>query len=291
MSLTYRTLLAETWRRTIGGQGPGSRRGRKSHGFSPELLEPRCLLSTVTEYPAVKVNGVASPREIVSAAGKLWYTDPTANAIGMIDPANPGNPQLITQGVPTSPTGSPTGLTVDPNGNLWFTLTRGIGKLNAANPAQPMTIYGDAYHGVGGLSAQAQITSIAAAPDGKVWFTDVTSYNNAPKGALGWVDPANPSTVHEVAIPSDKLGIASYDSRIIAGPSGSLWFTEATLSGGGVTSSAIAVYFPSFGADWRDPPVGRQPESPVAGGRARQQRLVHRVGGGPGAALPRRLSA
>ena len=92
MSLTYRTLLAETWRRTIGGQGPGSRRGRKSRGFSPELLEPRCLLSTVTEYPAVKVNGVAAPREIVSAAGKLWYTDPAANAIGMIDPADPGIP-------------------------------------------------------------------------------------------------------------------------------------------------------------------------------------------------------
>ena len=120
-------------------------------------------------------------------------------------------------------------------------------EAEASNPAQPMTIYGAEYHGVGGLSAQAQITSIAAAPDGKVWFTDVTSYNNAPKGALGWIDPANPSTVNEVPIPSDKLGIASYDSRIIAGPSGSIWFTEATLSGGAVTSSKIAVYFPSSG--------------------------------------------
>ena len=54
-------------------------------------------------------SNVAAPTEIVSAAGKLWYTDPAANGIGMIDPANPGNPQLITQGVPTSPTGARAG--------------------------------------------------------------------------------------------------------------------------------------------------------------------------------------
>ena len=62
----------------------------------------------------------------------------------MIDPANPDNPQLITQGVPTSPPGNPTGLTVDRYGNLWFTLTRGIGKLNAFNPTQGITVYGAA---------------------------------------------------------------------------------------------------------------------------------------------------
>ena len=126
-------------------------------------------------------------------------------------------------------------------------MTRGIGKLNASNPTQPMTIYGDTYPAPGRAVCPGADHEHRGRAGREGLVHRRLLLQQRPEGALGWIDPANPSTVHEVAIPSDKVGIAFYDSQIIAGPSGSLWFTEATLSGGGVTSSAIAVYFPSSG--------------------------------------------
>src|SRR3954463_11794762 len=103
MSRTYQIGLVEILRRGVGRGRSAVRRVRRVRAFSPELLEPRCLLSTVTEYPLPPVTGTTpAPLEIVKAAGKLWYTDPATNSIGMIDPADPGHPQSFTQGLPNN---------------------------------------------------------------------------------------------------------------------------------------------------------------------------------------------
>src|SRR4051794_16386032 len=248
MSRTYQIGLVEILRRGVGRGRSAVRRGRRVRAFSPELLEPRCLLSTVTEYPLPPGTGTTpAPLEIVKAAGKLWYTDPATNSIGMIDPADLGHPQSFSQGLPNNPPGKPTGLTVGPDGNVWFTVTHGIGMLNTTDPAHPIRVFDTAQ----GLPAKALPTSITVGPDatGKpvIWFTDAFSYSNGTLGALGMIDPSNPAAFAEYPLPANLQGIAFFDSRIIAGPGGSLWFTEAKLNNSTIVSSAIGLFLPASG--------------------------------------------
>lgn len=269
MRQTHRRWLVGTrlgriaWRDRSDG-----RKVRRGRTFAPEPLETRELLSTVTEYSLPTVNGKnAAPQAIVSAAGKLWYADPANNLIGMIDPADPAHPQTITQGLPTNPAGNPTEMVVGPDGNLWFTLTHGIGMLNTADPSHTITVI-TAANGAQGIRPNALPQGITAGQDGKIWFTDAFSDNDAPRGALGWIDPAHPTAVVEYAIPANLQGFALFGSQITAGPNGSLWFTEAKLnSAGALVSSAIGALYPTAPNPWLEiaMPAGRVPRGIAMG--------------------------
>ena len=61
--------------------------------------------------------------------GNLWFTDPGANAIGMI---NPTTHAISSFTIPTAGAG-PHGITAGPDGNLWFT-EHGANAIGMINP-------------------------------------------------------------------------------------------------------------------------------------------------------------
>ena len=94
--------------------------GRTRVRFRLEGLEDRCLLSgisAITEFSDPQ-QGSCVPRGITAGPdGNLWFTEPGANKIGMINPTT----DAITEfPIPTANSG-PAGITAGPDGNLWFT--------------------------------------------------------------------------------------------------------------------------------------------------------------------------
>ena len=204
---------------------------RRAQQLALESLESRCLLSTIAEYPTPRLSSgnVALPAEITSTGGKLWFTE-SGGAIGMVNPSTPGTIVSYSQGLIS--TAGPQGITVGSDGNIWFTESGAgaIGMLSTSNPTSNIQNYTQ------GLLAQAHPVGITSVPGGDIWFTD--TYNNA----IGWINPSSPSTITEIQVPSSLVGIVNFNSQIIAGPGGNLYFTEHLQA---TEQSAIGIYNPS----------------------------------------------
>jgi streptogramin lyase/uncharacterized protein YkwD len=99
---------------------------------------------------------------------------------------------------------APSGITVGPDGNLWFTEYGGnkVAKITPAGAITEFAVNGNPF-------------GITAGPDGNLWFTE-TSGNK-----IGRITPDG-STVKEFPIPTST----SYPFGITVGPDGNLWFTE-----------------------------------------------------------------
>ena len=100
----------------------------------------------------------------------------------------------------------PNGITVGPDGNLWFTerLANQIGMINAST---------DAITEFPLPTANAGPAGIVAGPDGNLWFTEGDANN------VGMINPTTHG-ISEFSLPSTTVGPAG----ITAGPDGNLWF-------------------------------------------------------------------
>jgi streptogramin lyase len=158
--------------------------------------------------------GRASADRITAGAdGNIWFTDAGHRKVGRITSAG-----AITEfGLPDTG-GSPYGIAVGPDKNIWITVT-GVGqgrqdwigristsgevtKFSAGSPIDP--------------ASWTSPEGIAAGPDGNIWFTEASA------GRIGRMTPAGVLT--EFPIPS---GQASSPRAIVAGPDGNLWFIES----------------------------------------------------------------
>jgi streptogramin lyase len=183
------------------------------------------------------------PLEVTSAAGLLWFTDQQTGGIGSINPAA-ANPASTLQEYTQTLAGTlPQAITTGSDGNVWFTeaATKSIGILSTSNPAGPIFQFN--FSTMQGALNGAVPTSITTGPDGNIWFTDPL-YNQ-----LGRIT-VTPNPANDVAtafpVPAGLLGFNSLQSRIISGPGGKLYFTEATFNVGfTVSSSAIGSYNPA----------------------------------------------
>jgi len=102
----------------------------------------------------------------------------------------------------------PYGITMGPDGNVWFTEEVG-NKIGRITPGSVNTI---AEFPIPGFGPQG----ITAGPDGNLWFTEYFANN------IGRITPGSPNTVTEFPIPT----VGSFPSCITVGPDGNLWFTE-----------------------------------------------------------------
>jgi len=174
--------------------------------FRLEGLEERCLLSGIsgyTEYPVP--SGNSTFRITLGPDGNLWFTDPGANAIGMINPTTHATSEFA---IPTANSGLGD-ITSGPDGNLWFTEWR-AGKIGMINPTT---------HAIAEYTAIAGgdsfMRGITAGPDGNLWF-GVTAVE------IGMINP----TTHAISVftlPNNGYGIWG----ITAGPDGNVWFMES----------------------------------------------------------------
>jgi virginiamycin B lyase len=169
--------------------------------------------------------------------GNVWFTDPSTNALGKI---NPANPTTITEvAVPATMVGFlqfPSTRIVAAGGKLWFTevklnssseiLQTAIGSYNpASNTWSEVVVPGGAGQHPYGLTV---------APDGRIWFSVVST-----TASLGVINPTTtPPSLTEIPVPPPAGGTVPWPNRIVAGPDGTIWFTDRA-------NAAIGQYNPS----------------------------------------------
>jgi streptogramin lyase len=168
---------------------------------------------TVTSFPIPTAD--SGPRGIAAGPdGNLWFTEFFEDKIGRITTAG-----VITEFVLPTTISGPWGIAAGPDGNLWFTELLGskIGKITTSGKITEFELP------AGCVPPHSQIPScfprsIAAGPDGNLWFTE-----NGDK--IGRITTAGVVTEFTLPFSFDANGIA-------AGPDGNLWFTASSGGGG-----------------------------------------------------------
>jgi virginiamycin B lyase len=163
----------------------------------------------VTEFPVPSTLG--DPWEItLGPDGNLWFTE-IGDYFNPDNPANVANIGRITPSgvitefpVPTKAS-APNGITVGPDGALWFTENHGnqIGRITTSGAISEFPI----------PTPNAAAIGIAAAVDGNLWFTEQFGQR------IGRISTSG--QVREFPLPNGGNPVG-----ITAGPDGALWFPE-----------------------------------------------------------------
>jgi streptogramin lyase len=223
-----------------------------------ELLEGRCLLSSVTTFPIPGQNADTfswdGSAHIVSGPdGNLWFTDPGNGQIDRVTPQGqitpfplPVHNGVSTGGGTSSGSGgpvpdpvlapddpSPDDIVAGPDGNLWFTES-GADRIGRITPGGTITEFTTP-------TAGSNPTGIASGADGNVWFIESGTND------IGRIAPAG--VITEFTTPN--LDLSSTDN-MVKGPGGDVWFIAFDPNGndeiarvntaGKVTASALNAY-------------------------------------------------
>ncbi len=206
-----------------------------------------------TEFgPGPVPGGGAEAGPVLGPDGNVWFAIGSYKSLGIgrITPLG----EISGFGGLSPQTRSVGPFTAGPDGNVWFAL-RGLEEYDAqgnrvtsgystaigrVRPSGEVATFGECLH------TGPQYTgpnSIAAGPDGNVWFTNHTTRSlpnvGTPPG-IGRIAPSGEITEYRAG-----LRYASSPDGIVAGPDGSLWFTDRELHAIGriVPSSAPANTF------------------------------------------------
>jgi virginiamycin B lyase len=197
--------------------------------------------------PGPVPGGGAEVGPVLGPDGNVWFAIGSYKSLGIgrITPAG-----AITGFGGISPQTRSLGpFAAGPDGNVWFT-ARGLEEYDAqgnrvtsgystaigrVTPSGEVTTFGECLH------TGPQYTgpnSIAAGPDGNVWFTNHTTRslpNIGTPPAIGRITPGGEITEYRAG-----MLYASSPDGIVAGPDGALWFTDRELKAIGrlVPSSA-----------------------------------------------------
>jgi virginiamycin B lyase len=207
----------------------------------------------ITEFgPGPVAGGGAEVGPVLGLDGNVWFAIGSYKSLGIgrITPSG-----AITGFGGISPQTRSLGpFAAGPDGNVWFT-ARGLEEYDAqgnrvtsgystaigrVTPDGKVTTFGECLH------TGPQYTgpnSIAAGPDGNVWFTNHTTRslpNIGTPPAIGRITPSGEITEYRAG-----LSYASSPDDIISGPDGALWFADRELHSIGrvVPSSAPANTF------------------------------------------------
>ena len=177
--------------------------------------------TTVVNLPA----GYGQPLFVkVDSAGKVWFTMPVTNSIGVYDPAS----TTITQwAVPTSGAG-PWDLTIDSTGKIWFT-EHYVNKIASFDPVT------QSFHEVATPATNSNPYGITVDAANDVWFTE-----NTDAVALIGEYTAN-GTLNEFKIRNTQTGGTGLTPHLITiAPNGTVWWSEGWVSAIGTLNPAAA---------------------------------------------------
>ena len=202
---------------------------------------------TCTNYTTTNTSDLDDPTGITAADGDLWFTNfgsnGTGTTIGWLDPAAAPADQWNSS--PATGTGAdqtidgPEGITVGPDGNLWFTNT---GNSNGGTIGRITTkgaVTSPPYTGTGCTVPPCidDPTSITAAPDGEqaLWFT------NNQEDTIGQI--TTNGTVSNYRTYGGNYQIDG-PFGITAAPDGApqVWFTATGPGQGGIAAMATGQY-------------------------------------------------
>lgn len=206
--------------------------------FSNNALGRITPTGLVTQFSLSALGANTGPLDLVSnsADGFLYFTEFNTGRIGKINPAAGSDAAILaseTQSavVPSGAGAGVHGITVGPDGNLWFTEAN-VDRVGTINPAlTTITEF------IAGIAPGAAPVNIVTGPDGALWFTES---NNAARGAIGRITTGG--SVTEFLL----TGSNNDPADITVGPDGALWFTEAgsdrigrITTGGAITTFAL----------------------------------------------------
>jgi streptogramin lyase len=207
----------------------------------------------VTEFSLASLGTNTAPLDLVSdpANGFLYFTLSNTGRIARINPMAGTDAQILASEsesavVPSGAGAGVHGITVGPDGNLWFT-ENSVDKIANVDPTLT-TIHEFSM----GITAGAAPVNIVTGPDGALWFTES---NNAATGAIGRITTAGVVT-NEFLLAG--AGNNNDPEDITVGPDGALWFTEAGTSQIGRITTAHAITTFTL-------PTGSNPEGITSG--------------------------
>lgn len=198
----------------------------------------------VTEFSLPTAN--SHPNAIVAGPdGNLWFTqsgggnvdaNPSGgcSCVGSIGRLTPDGSVKVFYDTNLHNTGDsslqPEGITVGPNGNLWFVMATQGGMISYVGQSTTGgSITGSAVYSFDDPVAISTMMSIAIGSDGKLWFT--------AQGGLGRIEPSGDIQPFPLSDLNTSVG------GIAPGPDGNLWFSESTGIGR-ITPNGTMTEFP-----------------------------------------------
>src|SRR6266446_3033254 len=177
-------------------------------------------------YPIVSLPaGYGQPVFVaVDHTGKVWFTMPVTNTIGMYDPVS----TTVTQwAVPTASAG-PWDIAIDSKGTIWFT-EHYVNQIGSFDPDS------QTFHEVATPAANSEPYGITVDASDNIWFTE----NEDSVALIG--ESTNQGVLNEYKIrntPSPNTGLTPH--MITIDPNGNIWWTEGWVSAIGMLNVAAA---------------------------------------------------
>jgi len=150
----------------------------------------------------------------VDGAGKVWFTMPVTNAIGMYDPASTTVSQWA---VPTSSAG-PWDITISSNGIIWFT-EHYVNKIASFDPNA------QTFHEISTPASNSQPYGITADSSNNIWFTE----NPDTVALIG--EYTNQGTLQEYKIRNTSTNGTGLTPHLITiDTNGNIWWSEGWVA-------------------------------------------------------------
>jgi streptogramin lyase len=162
---------------------------------------------TIVSLPA----GYGQPLFVaVDQSGKVWFTMPVTNAIGLYDPVST---TVIQWPVPT-PAAEPWDLAIDPNGKVWFT-EHFVNKIGSFDPTS------QTFHEVATPASNSNPYGITVDASNNIWFTE----NTDSVALIG--EYTNQGVLNEYKIRNTQTGGTGLTPHLITiDPNGNIWWSE-----------------------------------------------------------------
>jgi virginiamycin B lyase len=149
------------------------------------------------------ITGGSTPRGISVGRRGMWFTQPGANQIGVI------NAQGVVTEL-TAPTNGVNNIVQGSDGNMWFTQS-GADAIGRMTPKGKVTLFSTGNEAYGPFD-------ITAGSDGNLWFT----FRSPSTDAIGRITTAGAVTLFTSGLTPGDVGVHD----IAEGPDGNVWFTE-----------------------------------------------------------------
>jgi virginiamycin B lyase len=207
----------------------------EDNGNQVGMINPFAATNTPTNFSTGLPTHAGLDQITSGPNGDVFFTEtnPSANAIGMIDPTQPNTQTIQNFGTSAGMTAvsGPTGV-ASAGGDVWFiqSLSDQIGRLD---PTTGKITEHPAPSGLISPNGLSRLNSrMVLGPDGNLWFTEY--------GAIGIFNPNTGTLVKEVTLPRGSL---EQPQGIALGPDGNVWYTAGVLNAAesGFVSFAVGV--------------------------------------------------